>query len=65
MCSLHHNSGNRRFDAIKDASYQRQFAKGDVEPLQRDQDKQRWKNEQRARHDAALCFMQQPADVNR
>ena len=40
MRSMNHDRGDRRFDAVKDASNQRHVAKGNVDPRKRDQDKQ-------------------------
>ena len=46
--SEQHNGGDRRLDAIEDAGHRWQIAKGQINPGQRNQDKQRRQDKQHA-----------------
>ncbi len=61
----HHDGGHRRLDAVEYAGHHRHVAEGQVDPGQRNQDRQRRQHEQHAGHDATPGAVHQPADVGR
>ncbi len=63
MCSLNDDGGNGRLDAIKQPCHPRHLAISDVNPRQSNQEEQRWQNKQNTGHNAAPCFVHQPANV--
>ncbi len=61
----HDDGGYRGLDAIQHPGHHGHIAEGQVDPGQRDQDRERRQHEQRAGHDAAQRAVHQPADVGR
>ena len=55
--------GDRRLEAIEHAGDERHVAEAQVDPGQRDQDRERRQHEQRAGDDAAYRAVHQPAEV--
>ena len=63
MCCLHHDGCHCRFDAIEQTSHPCDFTVGNVNPRQSDQHEQRRQHKQNTGHNAAPCFVHQPANV--
>ena len=63
MCCLHHDGGDSRLDAVKQASDHGHIAISDIDPGQSDQQNQRGQDKQSARHNAAPTFVHQPSDI--
>ncbi len=60
---MHHDCRYRWLDAVENARHYRHFAKGDVQPGQRDENEQRRQHEQCPGDDPAPTAVHQPAQV--
>ena len=64
MGCLNDDGCDGRLDAIEKTSYPCDFTIGNVNPRQSDQNEERWQHKQNTGHNAAPCFVHQPANVS-